>query len=87
MRNIEPTVWLNFPNDVNHNTHYVNGWFQGEEHCTVRGISADLFDTISFIRKSPSQKKKVEIIHAIGYRSLEKQTIIITLKKRKQTLS
>lgn len=82
------TGWINFPDGINNDTYYVNGYFQGEEHCTTRSMSAKLFDTISYIRNSPSQKKNLDVVHAIGYRSGktnrgESQTLVITLRRRK----
>lgn len=82
-RSITPTEFINFPSEIDPSKYKAVGYFQGFEHCNVKGFSTDLFDVVSFLHVSECQQSKVEVLHCIGYRGREKKTTVLTMLKRR----
>ena len=82
MRNQIATKYLNIPKGLLIKEYKIVSYLQGNEICKCKGLTLDHFETISFMRKSKSQLKKVEYVHVIGHRTLEKQETILILQPK-----
>jgi hypothetical protein len=79
---MKPTIFAGFPDTVNPENYFLSTYLQGENLCETKGLSYDHFDMVSFFRESKCQLTKRDIVHAIGSRDLEKQNVILILRKR-----
>lgn len=64
-RKIKETHYINFPESVDVSRLKIHRYQVGDEQC-IPSFGLDFFESVSYLGESTNQRKKLNVIHAVG---------------------